>query len=111
MRIRGYWAQGVIFLADIPAGSLPRGGVDDVFTATIASPLPCLFAEQRHADRQAREALFCSFNADLGFFERTVLGVTQASGARATVVGDAACPILIHARPGTLGRATFTALP
>ena len=89
MRIRGYWAQGVIFLADIPAGSLPRGGVDDVFTATIASPLPYLFAEQRHADRQAREALFCSFNADLGFFERTVLGVTQASGARATVVGDA----------------------
>jgi hypothetical protein len=56
---------------------------------TIASPLPYLFAEERHGDRQAREALFCTFNADLGFFERTVLGVTQATGARVTVVGDA----------------------
>lgn len=56
---------------------------------SIASPLPYLFAEERHGDRQAREALFCTFNADLGFFERTVLGVTQATGARVTVVGDA----------------------
>jgi hypothetical protein len=56
---------------------------------SIASPLPYLFAEERHGDRQAREALFCTFNADLGFFERTVLGVTQAAGARVTVVGDA----------------------
>ena len=54
----------------------------------IASPLPFLFEEYRHADRQAREALFCTFNADLGYFERTVLGVTQSTGARVTVVGD-----------------------
>jgi hypothetical protein len=54
----------------------------------IASPLPFLFEEDRHGDRQAREALFCTFNADLGYFERTVLGVTQSTGARATVVGD-----------------------
>jgi hypothetical protein len=55
---------------------------------TIASPLPYLLAEEKTADRQAREALFCTFNADLGFFERTVLGVTQATGARVTVIGD-----------------------
>ncbi|GAB3137191.1 hypothetical protein GCM10027290_02470 [Micromonospora sonneratiae] len=53
------------------------------------SPLGHLFAEERHGDRQAREAVFCTFNADLGFFERTVLGVTQATGARITVLGDA----------------------
>ena len=47
-----------------------------------------MFAEDRHGDRQAREALFCTFNADLGYFERTVLGVTQSTGARVTVVGD-----------------------
>jgi hypothetical protein len=54
----------------------------------IASPLPFIFAEDKHGDRQAREALFCTFNADLGYFERTVLGVTQSAGARVTVVGD-----------------------
>jgi hypothetical protein len=53
------------------------------------SPLSCLFAEEKHGDRQAREALFCTFNADLGYFERAVLGVTQSAGARATVIGDA----------------------
>jgi len=54
----------------------------------IASPLPYLFEEYSYGDRQAREALFCTFNADLGYLERTVLGVTQATGARVTVVGD-----------------------
>lgn len=54
----------------------------------IASPLPYLFAEGKRGDRQAREALFCTFNADLGYFERTVLGVTQSTGARVTVLGD-----------------------
>ncbi|GAA0276332.1 hypothetical protein [Cryptosporangium japonicum] len=62
-----------------------RGGE----VASASSPLPFLFAEDKRADRQAREALFCTFNADLGFFERTVLGVTQSTGARVTVVGDA----------------------
>jgi hypothetical protein len=56
---------------------------------TVASPLPYLFAEEARADRQASEALFLTFNADLGFFERTILGVTLATGARVTVVGDA----------------------
>lgn len=54
----------------------------------IASPLPFLFEEDRHGNRQAREALFCTFNADLGYLERTVLGVTQSTGARVTVVAD-----------------------
>lgn len=54
----------------------------------VTSPLPYLFDEDRRGDRQAREALFCTFNADLGYFERSVLGVTQSTGARVTVVGD-----------------------
>jgi len=54
----------------------------------IASPLPFIFAEDKHGGRQAREALFCTFNADLGYFERTVLGVTQSTGARVTIIGD-----------------------
>ncbi|MFI7492993.1 zinc-ribbon domain-containing protein [Micromonospora echinaurantiaca] len=69
---------------DIDGGDYRNAG--DV--VTVPSPLPYIFAEEKHADRQAREALFCTFNADLGFFERAVLGVTQATGARVTVVGD-----------------------
>lgn len=57
--------------------------------SVVASPLSLLFDEERHGDRQAREVVFCTFNADLGFFERTILGVTQATGARTTVVADA----------------------
>ncbi|WP_448618266.1 hypothetical protein [Geodermatophilus sp. URMC 65] len=56
--------------------------------ANIASPIAQLYAEERHRDLQAREAVFTTYNADLGFFERTVLGVAQASGARITVVAD-----------------------
>ena len=56
---------------------------------TVASLLPALFEEQKRGDYQAREAVFTTFNADLGFFERTVLGATQATGARVTVLGDA----------------------
>ncbi len=77
-------------MPDQPASDDPaRGpGRDPDSLVTIASPLPFLFAEERHADQQAREALFLTFNADLGFFERAILGVTQATGARTTVVGD-----------------------
>lgn len=55
----------------------------------VPSPITHLYAEERHRDLQAREAVFTTFNADLGFFERTVLGVAQATGARITVVADA----------------------
>ncbi|HET9080211.1 MAG TPA: hypothetical protein VFO01_06810 [Trebonia sp.] len=54
-----------------------------------SSPLPLLIAEERQGNGQAREALFCSCNVDLGYFEQTVLGAAEATGARVTVVGDA----------------------
>jgi hypothetical protein len=52
-------------------------------------PLPFLIAEERQGNGQAREALFCSCHVDLGYFEQTVLGPAEATGARVTVVGDA----------------------
>jgi hypothetical protein len=54
-----------------------------------SSPLPFLIAEEMQGNGQAREALFCSCNIDLGYFEQTVLGAAEATGARVTVVGDA----------------------
>jgi hypothetical protein len=55
----------------------------------LASPLSLILDEERHGDQQVEDALFLSFTADLGFFESVVLGVTQATGARITLVGDA----------------------
>jgi hypothetical protein len=52
---------------------------------TASSPLPFVIAE----GRQAREALLCSCDVDLGYFEQAVLGPLEATGARVTVVGDA----------------------
>jgi hypothetical protein len=63
-----------------PAGPRP---------AALRGPLAHLFAEERYRDHQAREALFLTYNADLGWFERTVLGVAQSTGARLAVVADA----------------------
>jgi hypothetical protein len=54
-----------------------------------SSPLSFLIAEERQGNGQAREALFCSYNVDLGYFEQAVLGPAEATGARVTVVGDA----------------------
>jgi len=56
---------------------------------TASSPLPFLIAEEGQGNGQAREALFCSGQVDLGYFEQTVLGAAEATGARVTVVGDA----------------------
>lgn len=56
--------------------------------STIASPLTLVLDESRSGGQALEEALFLSFTADLGFFEEIVLGVTQATGARITVVGD-----------------------
>jgi hypothetical protein len=56
---------------------------------TTSSPLSFLIAEERQGNGQAREALFCSGNVDLGYFEQAVLGAAEATGARVTVVGDA----------------------
>jgi hypothetical protein len=57
---------------------------------TLASPLTLLLEEERYGDHQAVDGLFLSFTGDLGFFEAFALGVTQACGARVTVVDDAA---------------------
>jgi hypothetical protein len=54
-----------------------------------SSPLPFLIAEERQGSGQAREALFCSWSVDLGYFEQAVLGAAEATRARVTVVGDA----------------------
>lgn len=63
------------------------GNSDTMITGEIASPLSLLLEEERRGG-EAEEALFLSFTTDLGFFEEIALGVTQATGARITVVGD-----------------------
>ncbi|MBO3089494.1 hypothetical protein [Cellulomonas dongxiuzhuiae] len=42
------------------------------------------------SERPFTEALFTTFNVDLGFFEDRVLGIVRASGAAVTVLADAA---------------------
>jgi len=54
-----------------------------------SAPLSFLIAEERQGNGQAREALFCSCNVDLGYFEQAVLSAAEATGARVTVVADA----------------------
>jgi hypothetical protein len=54
-----------------------------------SSPLPFLTGDVITEGRQAREALLCSYDVDLGYFEEAVLGAVEATGARVTVVGDA----------------------
>lgn len=48
-----------------------------------------LVAEAQHGDHQARDAIFLTYNVDLGYLEARLLGVCQATGARVTVVADA----------------------
>ncbi|MBT9258121.1 hypothetical protein KMZ32_14975 [Phycicoccus sp. MAQZ13P-2] len=55
----------------------------------VPNLLTFLREEERHGDRQAREAVFLTFNAHLGFLESRALGLCQAAGARVTVVADA----------------------
>ncbi|MEP9385525.1 hypothetical protein [Nocardioides sp. KR10-350] len=50
---------------------------------------PYLVAEEQHRDNQAEEALFLTFNVDLGYFEARLLGLLRATGARVTVIADA----------------------
>ncbi len=47
-----------------------------------------LFEEAGTGERQIREALFLTFNVDLGFFEARLLGAVRATGAAVTVVAD-----------------------
>lgn len=55
----------------------------------VANPLPFLLAEEAHGDHQATQALFLTFNADLGFFEARALGACLSAGARVCVLADA----------------------
>lgn len=48
-----------------------------------------IFEEAGTGDRQMREALFLTFNVDLGFFEARLLGQVRAAGAAVTVIADA----------------------
>lgn len=48
-----------------------------------------IFEEAGTGDRQMREALFLTFNVDLGFFEARLLGPVRAAGAAVTVIADA----------------------
>lgn len=52
--------------------------------------VPALFHElEASGNWDVEEALFLTFNADLAFFERGVLGLCQSMGARVTVIADA----------------------
>ncbi len=54
------------------------------------------------------ELLICTYNHDLGFFEKTILGAARATGARVTVLGD------VNATdhdPAAINRAGITYLP
>ena len=55
----------------------------------VPSPLGLFLRHGRQADPSADEVLILSYNHDLGFLERTALGVIQQTGARITIVGDA----------------------
>ena len=68
---------------------LPDTAPAGVHTATTTSLLAYLLAESSQGDRQAREALYFTFNVNLGFFETRLLGVSRASGAAVTLVADA----------------------
>ncbi|MEO6701920.1 MAG: hypothetical protein ABI140_13015 [Jatrophihabitantaceae bacterium] len=48
-----------------------------------------IFAEAGSGERAMREALFLTFNVDLGFFEDRLLGKLRETGAAVTVVADA----------------------
>lgn len=55
----------------------------------VTNLFPYLVAEEQHRDHQVEEALFLTFNVDLGYFETRLLGLLRATGARITVVADA----------------------
>jgi hypothetical protein len=48
-----------------------------------------IFEESGRAERAMREALFLTFNVDLGFFEDRLLGPVRSTGAAVTVIVDA----------------------
>ena len=58
-------------------------------TTPGVSLMGMLAAEEAIRDHQATEALFLTYNVDLGFLEARLLGLCQATGARVSVLADA----------------------
>lgn len=56
----------------------------------VLAPLGALFRHTNGPNPEASEILILSFNHDLAFFEKAVLGVAQLTGARITILADAA---------------------
>lgn len=56
-------------------------------TTEVANPIGLLRGLARSGD-DIHELLICTYNHDLGFFEKTVLGAARATGARVIVLGD-----------------------
>lgn len=56
----------------------------------VLAPLGALFRHAKGPGPDASEILILSFNHDLAFFEKAVLSVAQLTGARITIVADAA---------------------
>lgn len=74
----GYAGRGVI--------SLAKTGAE---VRRVSSLLAHLFSLEGASDRAYDEALFTTFNVDLGFFEARALGMARAAGAAVTVLADA----------------------
>ncbi|WP_152915959.1 hypothetical protein [Arthrobacter sp. RIT-PI-e] len=59
-------------------------------SAAVPVNLPALLHElEASGDWDVEEALFLTFNADVGFLERGILGLCQSMGARVTLIADA----------------------
>jgi hypothetical protein len=56
----------------------------------VIAPLGALFRHANGREPDLDEILILSFNHDLAFFERAILGPAQLTGARVTIVADAA---------------------
>lgn len=65
--------------------------LSDMTTASVMQPSfqRLLLAEAAREDRQAAEALFCTFGVNFGFFESQILGPTRSTGAIVTTLSDA----------------------
>lgn len=67
----------------------PETQADQAPIAQAPSILGHLLQAASRPERQFREALFLTFNIDVGFFETRLLGACRAAGAAVTVVADA----------------------
>lgn len=67
----------------------PESQADTTKVAQAPSILGHLLQAAARPERPYREALFLTFNVDVGFFETRLLGACRAAGAAVTVVADA----------------------